>query len=150
LLAVRTRTKLHFALLKPIPPPQGETTEARRWVAAQLGLPYHDDMQDWPWEVADAACVEDYVALYMRAAVVGRVVLMEMLLQAATAQRSSKKLRLAWEKIEPLLNQNADLHAATAQYWCLWDYQGQGFRVSPYVRAWWIANYPIPNNLADL
>jgi hypothetical protein len=118
-----------------------------------MGLPYHDDMQDWPWEVADSERVEDYIQLYGRAPDAERVVIMEMLLQAATEQSNSKKLRLAWGKIEVLLTQNAHLHASTAQYWCLWDRDEQAFkrscfRVSPYIRTWWVANYPIPNGWA--
>ena len=109
-------------------------------------------MQDWPWEVADSEYLEDYLQLYTRAADAERVVIMEMLLQAATDQSSPEKLRLAWVKIGALLNQNTHLHASTAQYWCIWGYKEQdldvyGFSVSPYVRAWWIANYPSPNDL---
>lgn len=111
-------------------------------------------MQDWPWEVADSERIKDYVELYNRATDAERVVIMEMILQAATEQPNPEKLRLAWVKIEALLTQNANLHASTAQYWCLWGYKEQdfdvyGFRVSPYVRAWWIANYPIPDDLTN-
>jgi hypothetical protein len=139
-------------LIKPIPPPQWEATEARQWVAEQMGLPYHDDMQDWPWEVADSERIEDYIQLYERAVDAERVVIMEMLLQAATMQPNPEKLNLAWVKIEPLLNQSAHLHASTAQYWCVWGYKEQdldvyGFSVSPYVRAWWIANYGMSSDL---
>jgi hypothetical protein len=79
---------------------------------------------------------------------------MEMLSQAATEQPNPEKLRLAWVNIEALLNQSPHLHASTAQYWCIWGYEEQdldvyGFSVSPYVRAWWIANYPVPNDLLE-
>jgi hypothetical protein len=100
-----------------------------------MGLPYHDDMQDWPLEVTDSERIENYVQLYDRAPDAKRVVIMEMLLQATTEQSNSKKLRLAWEKIEALLNQNASLDASTAQYWCLWDLDEQAFKRScfPYI-----------------
>ena len=141
-------------MIKPVPPPQWETSEARQWVAEQLNLPYHDGMQDWPWEVADSEHLEDYFQLYTRAADAERVVIMEMLLQAATEQPNPEKLRLAWVKVEALLNQNPHLHASTTQYWCVWGYKEQdldvyGFSVSPYVRAWWIANYPITKYLIE-
>jgi hypothetical protein len=143
---------LYFTLIKHVPTFQWETPEARQWVAEQLGLPYNDGMQDWPWQVADEERLEDYLQLYARAADAERVVIMELLLQAATMQPNPEKLHLAWVKIEPLLDQNADLHASTAQYWCVWGYKEQdldvfGFSVSPYVRTWWIANYPMPNDL---
>jgi len=141
-------------MIKPIPAPQWETPEARQWVAQQLGLPYHDSMQDWPWEVATPDGLEDYFQLYPRAADAERVVIMEMILDAATWQPTPEKLDQAWVRIEALLDQNADLHASTAEYWCIWHYNEQdlyehGFSISPYMRAWWIANYPVPTDLTS-
>jgi hypothetical protein len=81
-------------LIEPIPPPQWKITEAKQWVAEQMGLPYHDDMQDWPLEVADSERIENYVQLYDRAPDAKRVVIMEMLLQATTEQSNSKNY--AW------------------------------------------------------
>ncbi|MCA8833243.1 hypothetical protein [Hymenobacter pini] len=134
---------------RPIPLPNYETVEARQWVADQLGLPYHDDMQDWPWEVSIPEGLEDYIQLYSRASDEQRVVIMEMILNAAAWQPTSSQVHSAWIRLRPLLDQNADLHSSTAQYWCLWNYNEQdlfehGFSISPYLRAWWIENYPIP------
>ena len=136
-------------MIKPIPLPNYETAEARQWVADQLGLPYHDNMQDWSWQVASPEGLEDYFQLYKRASAAQCVVVMEMILDAATWQPTSDKVYSAWIKIKPILDQNADLHASTAQYWCLWNYNEQdliehGFPISPYMRAWWVENYPIP------
>jgi hypothetical protein len=33
-------------------------------LATRFGLPYHDDMQDWEWEVADSARFEEFLATY--------------------------------------------------------------------------------------
>jgi hypothetical protein len=139
-------------MIKPIPPFQWETEGARQWVAQQLGLPYNEGMQDWPWEVSSPEGLTDYFHLYTQAADEERVVIMEMLLNAANQQITLQKQYLAWVKIAVLLDQNADLHASTAHYWCCWDYNEQdlyesGFSITPYVRAWWVANYPVPDDL---
>ncbi|WP_140466527.1 hypothetical protein [Hymenobacter nivis] len=139
-------------MIKPIPPFRWETPEAREWVAHQLGLPYHDGMQDWPWEVATPEGLNSYFHLYHRAASAERIVLMEMLLQAASEQSTPENLDSAWLKIEELLDQNTDLHASTAEYWCMWSCNEQyvqeyGFSITPFVRKWWIANYPMPMDL---
>ena len=141
-------------MLKPIPLPTYETAEARQWVAQALGLPYADYMQDWPWEVATPEGFADYLALYPQAGAAERVVLMEMLLDAATWLPKEGQLRTAWAQIAVLLDQNPDLHATTAQYWCLWNYNEQdlhehGFPIAPYVRDWWQANYPIPTDTSN-
>ena len=136
-------------MIKPIPPTKYETAEARQWVAQQLGLPYSDEMQDWPWEVATPEGLESYFQLYPLSGNDERIVLMEMMLESSTDQPESDGLYAAWIKIRALLDQNADLHASTAQYWCIWDYNEQevqeyGFPITPYLREWWITNYPIP------
>jgi hypothetical protein len=138
-------------MIKPIPPQRWETGEARQWVAQQLELPYSDGMQDWPWEVSHMRELEDYFQLYARAASDERVVIMEMMLNETVEQPVPEELHLTWLKIKELLDHNADLHASTAHYWCVWDQSEQAikeygyhFPISPYMREWWKNNYPIP------
>jgi hypothetical protein len=138
-------------MIKPIPPPKWQTAEARQRVAQQLGLPYSDEMQDWPWEVATPEGLEQYLQLYSTSGSDERVVLMEMILEASTDQPKPDGLHAAWLRIEELLNQNTALHASTAHYWCIWSYDEQeaqehGFPITPYLREWWVANYPIPTD----
>jgi hypothetical protein len=140
---------------KPIPPPQYWTGEAAEWAAQQLGLRYHSGMQDWPWEVAESEDLEQYFQLYSRidrgAAAGVRIVVMEMILNAAN---SLTGVHTAWPRIKALLDQDADVLATTAQYWCVWDADEQhldeeAFRISPYMRDWWRANYPLPPLAAE-
>ncbi|WP_152981788.1 hypothetical protein [Hymenobacter sp. AT01-02] len=134
---------------KPIPPPQYETSESRQWVAHQLGLSYHDRMQDWSWEVAKAEDLDAYFQLYAQAEDAERLVLLEMILEAASNDATPAQMHTTWPRIEALLTQRADLHATTAQYWCVWDIEEQdveekGFPISPYIRAWWRAHFVLP------
>ncbi|UOG77403.1 hypothetical protein MTX78_23965 (plasmid) [Hymenobacter tibetensis] len=137
-------------MLKPIPPVRYQTLVAREWVAQQLGLPYQAERQDWPWEVAEIAGFEAYFQLYAHVGEDERIVLLEMILEAASNGGTTRaQLQALWPRIEALLTQNADLHATTAQYWCSWevkepDIDEQAFAISPYLRAWWRAHYVMP------
>lgn len=71
-----------------MPPRVWDTGRAREQVAQHLGLPYRDEMQDWPWQVALPEKIDDYFQLYTRSTDdEERVVLMEMLLEATSEQR---------------------------------------------------------------
>jgi hypothetical protein len=139
---------------KPIPPPQYWTGDAAEWASQQLGLRYHSGMQDWPWEVAETEDLEKYFQLYRQldthAAAGVRIVVMEMILEAASnGTLSAGELQEVWPRINALLDQNADSLATTAMYWCSWhleeqDVEEYAFRIVPYMRTWWRANYPIP------
>jgi len=140
---------------KSIPPPQfWWTDDAAEWAAAQLGLPYNDAMQDWPWEVAETNDLERYFQLYSRlephAAASVRIVVLELILEAASnGTLSTAEFQAVWPRINTLLVQDADSLASTAMYWCCWqmteqDVEDYAFRVTPYLREWWRATYPIP------
>lgn len=140
---------------KPIPPPKCWWTEdAAEWAAEQLGLPYNDAMQDWPWEVAETKDLESYFQLYSRlesqASASVRIVVLELILEAASnGTLSAVEFQEVWPRIKALLDQDAGSLASTAMYWCCWDMEEQdveehAFRVAPYMREWWRANYSIP------
>lgn len=111
-------------------------------------------MQDWPWEVAETEDLEKYFHLYHRidahAEASVRIVVMEMILEAASnGTLSTVELREVWPRIQSLLDQDTVMLATTAMYWCNWELEEQeleeyAFRVAPYMRNWWRANYPVP------
>lgn len=124
-----------------------DTARAREQVAQHLGLRYHDGMQDWPWEVAEPAAIESYFHLYAQSSDgEERVVLMEMILQAASEQPTPDALAQQWPRIKMLLDQHTSLHAWSVLYWCVWsgNEPDEWFNVSPYLREWWTANYEVP------
>jgi len=128
------------------------------WAAQQLGLSYPLS-QDWPWIVAKTEDLEKYFRLYSQlddhATAPMRIVVLEMILEAASnGTLSTAELQEVWPRIKALLDQDADMLSTTAQYWCVWEAEEQnldeeGFRISPYVRKWWRANYPIPSKLEE-
>ena len=130
-----------------------DTARARIQVAQRLGLRYHDRMQDWPWEVAEPAALASYVQLYTQTPdAEERVVLMEMMLQAASEQPTPEALAPYWPRIKTLLDHDASLQAWVVLYWCVWrgNEPDERFTVSPYLREWWTANYDVPKEtLAD-
>ena len=145
-------------MLKPIPPPQyWWTGDADEWASQQLGIPY-DYKQDWPWEVAEKKYLDRYFQIYSQieahAPASRRIVMMEMILEAASngtpsGSLTTVELQEVWPRIKALLDQDADMLATTALYWCCWyleeqDVEENAFRVSPYMRDWWRENYPIP------
>lgn len=139
---------------KSIPPPQYWTAEAAQWAAQQLGLQYHDGMQDWPWEVAETEGLAHYFRLYrqlgVHAAPARRVVVLELILEAASnGTLTNAELRAVWPQIKALLDQDAEALATTAEYWCVWQAEEanldeEAFRLSPFLREWWRAHYPLP------
>ena len=44
--------------------PKFPNTNARVALAKRLNLPYHDNMQDWEYEVADAIHIDDFLNAY--------------------------------------------------------------------------------------
>ncbi len=84
-----------------MPPRVWDTGRAREQVAQHLRLRHHDRMQDWPWEVAELAAIESY--FYARSTdEEERVVLMEMLLQAASEQPTPEALAQHWPGVKLL------------------------------------------------
>jgi hypothetical protein len=132
-------------MLQDLPPQRGETTEARQQIASKLGLPYHDAMQDWPWEAASLDHLQDYLQLYASSSEDERVVLMAMMLQATTEVEEPVAFEHAWHHVEELLDQNPVLHAWSAYYWCCWGASAEGFfEVTPFIRSWWAAHFTLP------
>jgi hypothetical protein len=110
-------------MLKPLPPPQYWWTDnADEWAAQQLGLRCDNGMQDWPYEVSQAEDLEKYFRLYRQldAEPSRRVVVMELILDAASDGLSTVELVAVWPQITLLLDQDADILARTAMYWCRW------------------------------
>jgi len=132
-------------MLQDLPPQRWETTAARQQVARNLGLPYAEVMQDWPWEVASPDRLADYRQLYACSSDDERVVLMELMLQATTDLEESTVFAHAWHQVKELLDQHAALHAWSVHYWCCWSAGPEaGFEITPCLRAWWATHFPLP------
>ena len=109
------------------------TTPARQALAMRFGLPYHDAMQDWEWEVANADHFDQYLAAYTLAMPIDqRFSLMEMLVQSVEDSLDESVFNVRWARIRSLLVNHSALHAQTIAYWARSNESDleQAFRVS--------------------
>lgn len=117
------------------------STAARVALAARFRLPYDDQMQDWEWEVADAARFDEFLGVYRDVDLPDeqRASLMEVLLQCVEDTEPASDFAASWSAIEPLLVARAALHRPTIVYWsCLTEAPPEYcFRVSPFMRRVW-------------
>ncbi len=60
------------------------TADARASLAARFGVPNEPHIQDWEWEVADPARIDEYISAYVDAGLTDdeRFTLMETVIQA--------------------------------------------------------------------
>lgn len=95
------------------------TAAAKAALAERFHLPNHPDMQDWEWEVADASCLDQYLAVYHSGELTDdeRFLLMEMMLQAVEDDPQPLETSLHWQEILQLLDRHIDLHAYSVWYW---------------------------------
>lgn len=103
------------------------STSACRLLSARFGLPYHDGMQDWEYEVADATRFQEFLEAYRHTDLseAERGSLMEVLVQcvedlfAANPDRPPGNLP-EWRSLAGLLREHYRLRAASVDYWsCL-------------------------------
>ncbi|WPP48912.1 hypothetical protein [Catalinimonas niigatensis] len=107
---------------------------ARQSLAIKLGLPIHDHMQDWEYEVSDPKRIGDYLKLYDQSITSDkeRESLMEMTLQSLEDLLEEDRLEefAVYEKLtEERLIKFSELHYKTLNYW-----SSGNFKVSKYIR----------------
>jgi hypothetical protein len=94
-------------------------------------------MQDWEWEVADPARLDEFLDAYENAGLTEdeRFVLMEMLIQSCE-DLPDRDGDARWGRVLELLNRNVALHIATVWYWATPDDTAEfdGFGVGKDVR----------------
>lgn len=87
-------------------------------LAIELNLPNSPHMQDWSYEVADPDQIEMYITHYNQTTDEDkRFVLMEMILQALADQSTEEQLLHYWEKVQPIVGKDFEIHAYTIHYW---------------------------------
>lgn len=114
------------------------TADAIRSLAVRFGLPNSPGMQDWEWEVADPARIDEFLAAYSDGSLSDdeRFTLMETVIQSFEDLRSDLASDPRWRTVLHLLDQSIALHIYTVWYWaCDDDADGPGdFRVSADLR----------------
>jgi hypothetical protein len=95
-------------------------------------------MQDWEWEIADTARLDEYLTAYKDGGLSDdeRFTLMETIIQAFEDLPVPLDADHRWAQILAALDRYIDLHAYTVWYWSdLEDELGdESWRVSPYLR----------------
>lgn len=116
---------------------------ARAALAARFGLQFHEQMQDWEWEVADSTRFEEFLKVYHANDLDDpeRHSLMELLIQCIEDMEVESLFDSAWLSVESLLLVRSDIHHFTIEYWaCLDENEADAiFKVSPNMRKVWQA-----------
>jgi hypothetical protein len=96
--------------------PTGASVES---LAKRFGLPNRPDMQDWPWEVADANRLDEFLTAYETAGLSDdeRFTLMEILLQSFEDRARFHGFDPRWNRALEALDRNINLHAYSVWYW---------------------------------
>jgi hypothetical protein len=76
-------------------------------------------MQDWPWEVADANRLDEFLTAYETAGLSDdeRFTLMEILLQSFEDRARFHGFDPRWNRALEALDRNINLHAYSVWYW---------------------------------
>lgn len=110
--------------MTPDVPARFPTAAARVSLASRLRLPYHPAMQDWEWEVADPARLDELLAAYSSGGLSAdeRFALMEMLIQCVEdAELPAVGASPQWRAVAALLIADPTLHASSVRYWSCLD-----------------------------
>jgi len=108
-------------------------------LAKRFCLPNTPEMQDWEWEVADCARIDEFCAAYLSGELTEdeRFVLMETLLQSFEELDTPVAKHPAWQTVLELLDRHVELHGRTIWYWSNPGCKNleDSWRITPFVRS---------------
>jgi hypothetical protein len=113
-------------------------------LAKRFSLPNEPDMQDWEYEVADQARLDEFLQALEREDFTDdeRFTLSETVMQcfedlAQTGRQIDQNSE--WKRFAALLRSRPRLHARTLWYWSAFDSTlDDAWRISPLVRQLWV------------
>ena len=113
------------------------TTEARVRLAQLLGLPYHESMQDWEWEVAAANRVGEFLHAYESNELSEdeQFSLMEIIIQSVEESETACS-SANWQHTLRILDERILVHAHSVWHWAVPDEENEEahWRVTPDLR----------------
>lgn len=95
------------------------TREAIDSLARRFDLPNTPGMQDWEWEVADPARIDEFVDAYESGALSDdeKFTLMETIIQSFDELEEPLEGNHGWERVLNLIDEGIDLHGYSVWYW---------------------------------
>lgn len=104
--------------------------EARKILALKLNLPYHDDMQDWEYEVSDINRIGEFLFAYdhLTNTDAEKESLMEVILDSINQLVSMKQdvdVSVYISEVKKRFEDYPSLHNGTIHYW-----ENNGFNIS--------------------
>ena len=114
--------------------------QAMQEVAADLGIDFDPEMQDWPFEIASDSDIQLYVDLYdAQTDAEKKFVIMDMIIEANTNQISRQLLQDNWIETKMRLMNNYSLHEYQIYHWCAFDELrlADAWDISPMMRMLW-------------
>jgi hypothetical protein len=107
-------------------------------LASRFELPNRPNMQDWEWEVADPARLDEFLTAYESGELSDdeRFTLMETVIQSFEDLGPRLELDRRWQHVLEILDRNIDLHAYSVWYWAALDAEtpDEQFRVASSIR----------------
>lgn len=122
------------------------TKKAIDELAIALHLPNDTAIQNWSYTQGNPADIEKYISHYnLTNDDDQKFVLMELILQAAEDQNTEDLLLHYWERVQPILATNFELHAYTIHYWACVDYKNldKYWKITPLMRQLWATKHKL-------
>ncbi|MBJ9720563.1 hypothetical protein I5515_01955 [Acinetobacter calcoaceticus] len=116
--------------------PKFPNISARMALAERLKLFYHDEMQDWEYEVADVEHIDDFLSVYGLNDITEdeRFLLIEMLFQSFE-EVDDLEGDIRWYHTLSLVENNLDLHTQTVLYWANGTEPFEdSWKITPFIR----------------
>jgi hypothetical protein len=120
------------------------TNNARVALARKLSISFDGSSQDWEWEVADSARIDDFLNVYKSGELTEDEMfsLMEIILQSFEDFNDDSLQSAAWTECISLIRNNIYTHIYSVYYWSMIgeDKPENCFRITAYMRSVLIEN----------
>ena len=114
------------------------TTASEVYLSDRLGLTYDSSMQDWPYEIADASRLTEYLNLFSAEAGNSdvRFTLADVIIQSFEDLDHDLNADERWRAFLDDLSKDFEGHAFQIWYWSSFERDMKdAWRVAPYMRA---------------
>lgn len=132
-------------MILPEPKFRCPTKEAIEVLSKRFNLPNEENMQDWEWEVADSARINEFIKAYKTESLNDdeKFTLMEIIIQSFEDLNTDLNNNPNWNGILKILRTNFTLHQYTIWYWSDFvnDNNDEKWTVTDYLKKIYVSNY---------